>query len=1410
MARSARPAEIPNQYQVIVAKPATITRYARAYSPKERRWTGDTRIDPDGAAWQVSSAWQPASVHGIFPDTSPARTRPLRTEPASLGEDFVDRVAEVCRLRHPGAMVTRVETDGLAYLRVTHPEDRLAVQRPVGVTASIDPAVIDRFVETVHRAYLASDPQLVSELVHSGSQAPPELVRDVYRRGVRLLSFVEYQGLLDLRGYVATQRTRLERDQLYPPKLYVPQRYQMLEEPDAAPRDDVLAELIGWLSSDQARFVLLLGDFGRGKTFLLHELARQLPEHLPHVVPMLVELRGLEKARTVDELVAQHVAASGVDRIDFPAFRYMLRTGRIVLLLDGFDELALRVSYERAADHLRTLMDAVDGQAKVVLTSRTQHFISDAQVHTALGARVDLVPGRRLAHLEDFTDEQIRSFLVGLFGGDTARAEARLELIKDVRDLLGLSRNPRMLSFIAALPEERLRVAQAVSGSIGSAELYRELLGQWLGYEDRRACPPGSALGLGLDERWSAVTALALRLWATTDRYIGLAELDAVAARLVADLVDRQLDADQAAQMIGSGTLLSRTEDGLFTFVHQSVMEWLVAAEAARLIADGDPSPDVLSVRSMSPLMADFFCGLARKGASDWEAAVLASDTGTEVAKDNALLVRTRLGEASTRLKLADHDLRSADLTKKDYAGADLTGADLRGARLVETNLSGAVLHRTRLGDTRLTSTNLVKADLTGADLTGARLRDVDLRGATLTGSRWTYAALLGSSADDLDADLLAPAAIPARDPHERILQPPPAGATSVAFSADGYLCAVGRQDGTVSIVDAQSGEVRRILRGHGAAVTAVAYSGDGLELASTSEDRTIQIWDPVTGRLTTTLTGHAKWVTALAYSPDGSHLATAGSDRTVRLWHRGSGRCTVLHGHSRPVTALAYSPDGQRLASASSDRTVRIWDTDLASQVTVLLGHTEPVWAVAWAPGAGQVATGSGDATVRLWDPVTSEETLVLTGHTEPVWTVAYSPAGSILASGGGDATVRLWDSTTGELVKVLTGHRRSVYAVAYGPVGTRLATASSDATVRLWNPASGQHTIVGGQVDWVGGLAWSPDGEQLASVGNDRAVRLWASATGQQSAALTGHDEAVTAVAYSPDGGQLATAGLDRAVRLWNPATGEHTTLTGHTNAVTALAWSPDGIQLATGGNDRTVRLWNLDTDEQVTLDEHTEGVFSLAYAPDGKSLAVVGADQKVALWDPLTDQAMTEVDLPSTVAVAWSPDGGRLAAAGADRAVRVWNRTTGEYLTLTGHAEAVCAIAYSPDGRQMATGGEDRTVRLWDPRAAREVKMLVGHTGPVYAVAYSPDGLLLATAGADGGIRLWDPASGAELAILLGLPEGGYAVLLPDGRYKLKGDAAGRFWWAIKMCRFEPGELDPYVPGIRRLPAEAPIVV
>jgi streptogramin lyase len=133
----------------------------------------------------------------------------------------------------------------------------------------------------------------------------------------------------------------------------------------------------------------------------------------------------------------------------------------------------------------------------------------------------------------------------------------------------------------------------------------------------------------------------------------------------------------------------------------------------------------------------------------------------------------------------------------------------------------------------------------------------------------------------------------------------------------------------------------------------------------------------------------------------------------------------------------------------------------------------------------------------------------------------------------------------------------------------------------------------------------------------------------------------------------------------------------------------------------------------------------------------------------------------------------------------------------------------VAFSPDGTTVATASHDATARLWDPATGTCRTTLTGHTDRVWGVAFSPDGTTVATTSDDATARLWDTATGTLKVTLLPLPEGGYAVLLPDGSYKLSGDPAGAFWWALKLCRFAPGELDGYLPELRRLPTDAPIL-
>ena len=139
------------------------------------------------------------------------------------------------------------------------------------------------------------------------------------------------------------------------------------------------------------------------------------------------------------------------------------------------------------------------------------------------------------------------------------------------------------------------------------------------------------------------------------------------------------------------------------------------------------------------------------------------------------------------------------------------------------------------------------------------------------------------------------------------------------------------------------------------------------------------------------------------------------------------------------------------------------------------------------------------------------------------------------------------------------------------------------------------------------------------------------------------------------------------------------------------------------------------------------------------------------------------------------------------------------------LQGHFSSVLSVAFAPDGKTFAAGSYDGSVRLWETSSGREMCALLGHSSHVWSVAFAPDGQTLASASADGTIRLWDVATARCLAILLPLPEG-WVAFTPDGRYKLGCDIAGSFWHVAGLCRFEPGELDDYLP--LRIPDEAPL--
>lgn len=118
---------------------------------------------------------------------------------------------------------------------------------------------------------------------------------------------------------------------------------------------------------------------------------------------------------------------------------------------------------------------------------------------------------------------------------------------------------------------------------------------------------------------------------------------------------------------------------------------------------------------------------------------------------------------------------------------------------------------------------------------------------------------------------------------------------------------------------------------------TALRSQHDDRRIAVALSDGSIQILDQDTGDIVDAWIAHSGPVRSLAQSPTRGVLASGGDDGTIRLWHG-----TVLKrewtAHDGRVTALDYSPDGRHLLSAGDDGVLQIWNGTTGNPVATLV----------------------------------------------------------------------------------------------------------------------------------------------------------------------------------------------------------------------------------------------------------------------------------------------------------------------------------------------------------------------------------------------------------------------------------------------------------------------------------------
>ncbi|MEM7131238.1 MAG: FG-GAP-like repeat-containing protein [Chloroflexota bacterium] len=539
----------------------------------------------------------------------------------------------------------------------------------------------------------------------------------------------------------------------------------------------------------------------------------------------------------------------------------------------------------------------------------------------------------------------------------------------------------------------------------------------------------------------------------------------------------------------------------------------------------------------------------------------------------------------------------------------------------------------------------------------------------------------------------------------------------SVEWSSDGTQLLVGSGDGTVKILDADSGEELTVFEGHTESVGAAVWSPDGSRILSGSTDQTVKLWDATNGEELQTFSGHSESVYAVDWSPDGTQALSGSRDKTVKIWNVESGEALAsLSDHSDRVFSVAWSPNGTRILSGSRDETAIVWDAVSYEKLFTLSGHTDDVNEVNWNDDGTQILTASDDAALRIWDATNGEELAVLTGHDSFILSAAWSIDGQHIISGGDDTTLRVWDTESGEVLTTLFGHSSYGIMAAYSPDRTRILSSSGDNRFRVWDAASGALLSalpsVGSSID---AMAWSPDGTQILFSTAEYEIKIWDLVTSEEVRTFVGHTDNIYSVAWNPGGAQVLSGSWDETVRVWDVQRGEQLlTFPDHGDWVNTASWSPDGSRILTGGADSTIKVREAETGDVLLTLTHIDWVLAAAWSPDGTQILSSGYDNVLKIWDAETGQEIATFTGHSDRinAVAWSPDGTQILSVSDDKTIKVWNaKEGGAPLTLSGHTRRVNSVSWHPAGRAILTGSSDGTVRVWtvdqaaDPGAQKQ---------------------------------------------------------------------------------------------------------
>lgn len=337
-----------------------------------------------------------------------------------------------------------------------------------------------------------------------------------------------------------------------------------------------------WIDDPAKEHLSILGEFGTGKTWfafnyayqalLKYKQAKRKGLSRPRL-PLVILLRDYAKALDVENVMAGFFYSQHEISLNSSVFEQLNRMGKLLLIFDGFDEMAARVDKQQMVNNFWELAKVVVPGAKVILTCRTEHFPEAKQGRSLLNAELRASvanltaesPQFEVLELEKFSDEQIKQVFSHVANTST------VDKVMHNPQLLDLARRPVMSDLILeALPD--IEAGKPVDMS--RVYLYAVRRKMERDIKSERTFT-------SLADKMYFLCEIAWEMLSTDQMSLNYRLFPDRIRRLFGSAVEEQKDLDHWHYDMMGQTMLVRNADGDYTPAHRSLLEFFVAYKFA-------------------------------------------------------------------------------------------------------------------------------------------------------------------------------------------------------------------------------------------------------------------------------------------------------------------------------------------------------------------------------------------------------------------------------------------------------------------------------------------------------------------------------------------------------------------------------------------------------------------------------------------------------------------------------------------------------------------------------------------------------------------------------------------------------------------------------------------------------------